>query len=643
MTTASAGVIRTDLPARLDRLPWARFHWRIVFGLGTVWILDGLEVTIVGSVSSRLTEPGSGITLNSADIGVAAAAYVAGACLGALLFGQLTDRMGRKKLFMVTLAIYLLATVATAFAFAPWYFFLCRFLTGAGIGGEYSAINSAVDELIPARNRGRVDLTINGSFWVGSGIGSLTALLLLDESLFARDVGWRIAFGLGFVIGLGILLVRRELPESPRWLFLHGRLEEAKRIVEDIERQVVAQTGRPLPKPEYEITVRLRETVRYRELVKIAFRRYPNRAILGLTLFIGQAFLYNAVVFDLGTLLSGFFGVSSSTVSYYLVLFAAANFCGPLLLGRLFDTVGRIPMISGTYLGSAVVVVVLAVLLRNGTLTTMSFMALLIAAFFLASAGASSAYLTVSEVFPLEIRGLAIALFYAVGTAVGGITGPLLFGNMIHSGDRRLVAVGFFIGAAAMALGGLAELVLGVRAEGQPLENIATPLTAEEEAADPIDRDAIRAARDVGQPSGPDGARGSGSGAAEARAARIGERDRRGRHPRFGPGSAFYSPSQIGSAGTTSRWSSASAEALDREIEVLSRAVERHGPMRREVLIGYLRARDWGPGRFAVAMRYAREEGRVHATPAGSYGGPAGSPGRTPSDRANPRSTPPVG
>jgi hypothetical protein len=303
-------------------------------------------------------------------------------------------------------------------------------------------------------------------------------------------------------------------------------------------------------------------------------------------------------------------------------------------------------MISGTYLGSAVVVVVLAVLLRDGILTTASFIALLVAAFFLASAGASSAYLTVSEVFPLEIRGLAIALFYAVGTAVGGITGPLLFGNMIHSGDRRLVAVGFLVGAAAMALGGIAELVLGVRAEGRPLENIATPLTAEEEAADPVDRAAIRAARDIGRPGGPDGALGSRSGGTEARDGRIGERarhDRLNRRPWLGPGVAFYSPSQIGTAGTTSRWSTASAQALDREIEVLSRAVERHGPLRREVLIGYLGARDWGPGRFAVALRYALEEGRVRTISTGSYGGPVGSPGRAPSERAKPSSAPPVG
>jgi MFS family permease len=602
MSTAKAETIRTDIPARLDRLPWSRFHWRIVIGLGAVWILDGLEVTIVGAVSSRMIEPGSGITLNAADIGIAAAVYVAGACLGALFFGQLTDRLGRKRLFMITLALYLVATVLTAFAFAPWYFFLCRFFTGAGIGGEYSAINSAVDELIPARNRGAVDLAINGSFWAGSGVGSLAALLLLNEAIFPADMGWRLAFGLGFVIGLGILVVRRHVPESPRWLFLHGRVDEAERIVDEIEREVKAQTGAVLPPPRYEISIRLRDTVRYRDLVKIAFQRYPNRAILGLTLFIGQAFLYNAVVFDLGTLLTGFFGVSSSTVPYYMVLFAVSNFLGPLLLGRLFDTVGRIPMISGTYLGSAALVVVLGILLRGGDMTTTAFMALLMAAFFLASAGASSAYLTVSEVFPMEIRGLAIALFYAVGTAVGGITGPLFFGNVIHSGDVGLVALGFFVGAGAMALGGIAELALGVRAEGQSLENTATPLTAEEaEESESTEADAVGKADPV--------ARGT-----------PGKRRDAG-PPRLGPGSAFYSPGQIGTAGTTSRWAAASDEACAWEIEVIVRSVDRHGPIKREALEAYIGGRFWGPGRFSSALRRAVAGGRVRRVSRHSYVG----------------------
>jgi MFS family permease len=479
-TAASGRVISTQVPARLDRLPWSRFHWRIVIGLGTVWILDGLEVTIVGAIAPRLTEAGSGIGLNPAQIGTAAAIYVAGACTGALLFGQLTDRYGRKRLFMATLLLYLMATVATAFATEAWYFYLCRFLTGAGIGGEYAAINSAIDELIPARNRGQVDLAINGSYWVGSAIGGLAALLLLDTSLFDRDVGWRLAFAAGAILGLGILLVRRHVPESPRWLFIHGREDEAERIVDQIEAKVRAETGHDLPEPGESITVRQRDAIPFREIATVTIKRYPRRAILGLSLFIGQAFLYNAVVFDLGTILSEFFDVSSESVPYFITLFAVGNFLGPLLLGRLFDTVGRIPMIAGTYLGSAALVALLGILLLSDSLTTWSFMALILATFFLASAGASSAYLTVSEVFPMETRALAIALFFAVGTAAGGIAGPELFGQFIHSGDTDLVALGFFIGAAAMALGGVAELFFGVRAEQQSLESIARPLTAEE-------------------------------------------------------------------------------------------------------------------------------------------------------------------
>jgi MFS family permease len=473
-----AEVTETDVPARLDRLPWSRFHWRIVVGLGTVWILDGLQVTIVGAIAPRMTEPGSGIELSSAGVGLAGALYVAGACVGALFFGQLTDRYGRKRLFMVTLGLYIVASVATAFAFAPWYFFLFRALTGFAIGGEYSAINTAIDELIPARNRGAVDIAINGSFWVGAGIGAIAALVFLDESVFAAGVGWRLAFGIGAVLAFAILLVRRNVPESPRWLFIHGRPEEAERIVDEIEAQVRAQVGHELPPPGFKIAVHPRDAIPFREIASVAFGRYPKRALLGVALFVGQAFLYNAVTFDLGTILHGFFDVSSSAVPWFMVAFAASNFLGPLLLGRLFDTVGRIPMIAGTYLSAAAVVAVLAFLLRGGGLTTWSFMALVLGGFFFASAGASAAYLTVSEIFPMETRALAIALFYAVGTAIGGVSGPLLFGQFIHSGNPEQVATGFFIGAGAMALGAVAELLFGVRAERRALEAIAEPLSS---------------------------------------------------------------------------------------------------------------------------------------------------------------------
>ena len=470
--------IATQIPARLDRLPWSRFHWLVVVGLGGVWILDGLQVTMVGNVSSRLTEKGSGIHLTPADIGIAAAFYISGACLGALFFGHLTDRFGRRRLFMVTLSVFLTATVATAFAFSPWYFFLANFFTGSGIGGEYAAINSAIDELIPARVRGRVDLVINGTYWLGSAAGAAGALVLLNTSYFPANIGWRLAFGIGSVIGVFVLLVRRNVPESPRWLFIHGRDQEAERIVGEIEQQVQQETGQPLPelhgKP---LRIRQRQTISFREIARVAFTLYPRRAVLGLALFIGQAFLYNGVTFNLGTLLHGFYGVPSGRVPVFFILWALSNFAGPVALGHLFDTVGRKPMITLSYIGSAVVVVVLAVLFVTRTGGPWTFMAVLAVAFFFASAGGSAAYLTVSEIFPMETRALAIAFFYAVGTAIGGISGPLLFGQLINSGQRGQVVWSFLIGAVVMAVGGLFELWLGVAAERRPLEELALPLT----------------------------------------------------------------------------------------------------------------------------------------------------------------------
>ncbi|GAA2780091.1 MFS transporter [Mycolicibacterium pallens] len=479
---AQTKTITTNVPARLDRLPWSRFHWRVVIGLGSAWVLDGLEVTMVGNVSARLTEPGSGLAITAGQIGIAAAIYVVGACVGALVFGQLTDRFGRKKLFLLTLGLYLAATVATAFSFAPWYFFLTRFLTGAGIGGEYAAVNSAVDELIPARNRGRVDLAINGSYWLGAALGAAGSLVLLNGDWLPLNLGWRLAFGIGATFGLVVLLVRRNVPESPRWLFIHGREEEAERIVDEIERDVVERTGADLHEPDRELTIHQRHTIGFREIAHVAFTRYPKRAVLGLALFVGQAFLYNAVTFNLGTLLNSFYGVSSGIVPAFFIVWAAGNFTGPLILGRLFDTVGRKPMIALSYLGSAAITVVLTAVFVAQTGGLWGFMAVLVVTFFLASSGASAAYLTVSEIFPMETRALAIAFFYAVGTAIGGITGPLLFGQLIGSGERGLVAVAFLIGAVVMAIGGLVELVWGVNAEGRQLEDIAAPLTSADEA-----------------------------------------------------------------------------------------------------------------------------------------------------------------
>jgi MFS family permease len=507
---------------------------------------------------------------------------------------------------MLTLVLYIGATVATAFATEAWMFFLFRFLTGMGIGGEYAAINSAIDELIPARNRGRVDLAINGSFWIGAAVGGLVSLLLLDEAIFARDVGWRIAFASGAILGLGIMLVRRHVPESPRWLFIHGREEEAERIVDLIEAEVREETGgQDLPPADRYIVVRQRDAIPFREIAAVTAKRYPKRAALGLSLFVGQAFLYNAVTFDLGTILNRFFDVGSSDVPYFIVLFALSNFLGPLLLGRYFDTVGRVPMIAGTYIGSAVIVTVLALLLRNGSLDTWSFMALVLATFFLASAGASSAYLTVSEIFPMETRALAIALFYAVGTAVGGISGPYLFGQFIHSGNAEQVATGFLIGAGAMLLGGIAELLWGVRAEQKALEDIATPLTAEE--------------IDSGPPEVPEAERAADALLRE----RIDRRraDDRARRLRLGPGygGTYYSPGMLGTAGATGRQRNAGDRELDRELDVLERVLAEHGELGRDELARRLDARRWGPGRYRSALRCAMREGRVESGPGRTY------------------------
>jgi MFS family permease len=480
-TAAGAGEeIETKVPARLDRLPWSRFHWMVIIGLGTVWILDGLEVTIIGSIGDRLTEAGSGITLDASQIGSAAAFYVAGACVGALVFGQLTDRFGRKKLFLVTLGLYIVATVATGLSWTAWYFFACRFLTGMGIGGEYAAINSAIDELIPARVRGRVDLIINGSYWVGASVGALLTVPLLNTSIFAMDFGWRLAFLIGAVLGVGILIVRSHVPESPRWLFIHGRNDEAEEIVGEIEDEVREETGKELEEvpDDAKLTIHQRATIPFREIAAVAFRKYPKRTVLGLSLFVGQAFLYNAVTFDLGTILGEFFGIGSGQVPLYIALFGASNFIGPLTLGRLFDTVGRKVMISLCYLTSAALTAVLGIVLLSTTPSTWAFMLFVLAIFYFASSGASAAYLTVSEIFPMESRALSIAFFYAVGTGLGGIIGPLLFGELINTGELEKVALGFLLGAVVMAIGGVAEIFFGIDAEGKTLESIAQPLSA---------------------------------------------------------------------------------------------------------------------------------------------------------------------
>jgi MFS family permease len=459
----------------MDRLPWAHWHWMIVIGLGTVWILDGLEVTIVGSMSTALQSKSQGLGLSGFEIGSAGSIYVAGACIGALFFGQLTDRFGRKKLFMITLGVYTVATVLTAFAPNPLWYFSARFLTGLGIGGEYAAINSAIDELIPARYRGRIDISINGSFWVGATAGALLTIPLLDPTVIDQSYGWRLAFGLGTILALGVLLVRRNVPESPRWLFIHGREDEAEEIVRDIEQTVTAESGKDLPSVSDSITIRQRKTISLPLIAKTVFTLYPRRTILCLSLFIGQAFLYNAFFFTYGTSLTTFLGVGQT--GYYIAVFAVSNFLGALLLGSLFDTVGRVKMITGTYVLSGALLLVTGLFLSSFSAVTLTLMGCII--FFFASAGASAAYLTASEVFPMETRALCIAFFYAVGTAAGGISGPLYFGHLIDAAkDITDIAPGYYIGGALMVAGGIVEAFLGVKAEGQSLESIAKPLTA---------------------------------------------------------------------------------------------------------------------------------------------------------------------
>ncbi len=474
------GTITTDIPSRMDRLPWSRWHWLIVAGLGAVWILDGLEVTIVGSMSAALEPEGTGLGLSTSDVGLAGALYVAGACIGALFFGQLTDRFGRKKLFMITLAVYTIATVLTAFSMNPMWYFACRFLTGAGIGGEYAAINSAIDELIPAKYRGRVDIAINGSFWVGAGAGAVLTIPLLDPTKVNPEFGWRFAFALGAILAFGVLFVRKYVPESPRWLYIHGREEEGEQIVEDIERKVVEDTGQELPTVSDTITIRQRKTIGLPLIAKTVFTLYPKRTILCLSLFIGQAFLYNAFFFTYGPALETFYGVTQ--VGWYILAFAVSNFLGALLLSQLFDTVGRVKMIAATYIISGLLLLAAAFYLDSFTAVTLTIMGMVI--FFFASAGASAAYLTASEVFPMETRALCIAFFYAIGTAAGGIAGPLYFSKLIENAevtkDITEIVPGYVVGGLLMLAGGIVAIFLGVHAEQKTLEDIARPLTAED-------------------------------------------------------------------------------------------------------------------------------------------------------------------
>ena len=467
--------IETDIPARLDRLSWSRFHTLVVAALGITWILDGLEVTVAGSIAGAL-QASPVLHFTAADIGFVGSAYLAGAVVGAVFFGYLTDRLGRRKLFMVTLGVYLTATALTAASWGLWSFAAFRFFTGAGIGGEYAAINSAIQEFVPARLRGRVDLGVNGSFWVGAALGALGAVVVLKPGVLPADVGWRAAFGIGAVLGLGILGLRRFVPESPRWLMIHDRIDEAEAAVADIERRV----GAPPPEKGGSGGLRLMPVARLSavRMIGAILREYPSRVFLGLSLMTAQAFFYNAIFFSYAIVLKRFYSVPAESIGWHILPFAVGNFLGPLLLGPLFDTVGRRKMIVATYALSGLMLGAVGELFRLQLVDAVTLTLCWSAIFFVASAAASAAYLTVGESFPLEARALMIAFFYAVGTACGGIVSPVLFGALVASGERGAVFLGYLLGAALMIGAAIVAAVYGLDAERQSLESIARPLSA---------------------------------------------------------------------------------------------------------------------------------------------------------------------
>jgi MFS family permease len=470
--------VTTNIPRRLDRLPWARWHWIVVIALGITWILDGFEVTLVGAVAAALTDKQT-LALTTSQASLAGSAYLAGAVGGALFFGYLTDRLGRKVLFMVTLGVYLAFTVATAFSWNLWSFLLFRILAGSGIGGEYAAINSAIDELIPARVRGRVALAINGSWWVGTALAAGASYPMLHY--LSKNVGWRVGFGIGALLALGIIVLRRGIPESPRWLLTHGRHEEAERVVQQIEETVREQTGE-LPEPEDKpMEVEQRGHIGFVAIARYVVENYPGRGVLGLSLMIGQAFLYNAVFFTYTLVLNKFFHVSKDAAGLFLIPFAVGNVPGPLLLGPLFDSVGRRVMISTTYITSGALLIVTGLLFTHDLLGATTMTVCWSVIFFFASAGASAAYRTVSELFPMEARAMAIALFYSAGTGCA-IGAPYLFGSLIASADRTHVFWGYLLGAVLMIAAGVIAILLAVNAERRSLEDIAKPLTVRRRA-----------------------------------------------------------------------------------------------------------------------------------------------------------------
>jgi MFS family permease len=473
--------IESRVPARLDRLPWSRWHWLIVVALGATWILDGLEVTLAGALGGILTRRET-LGLTDAQVGASATCYLAGAVIGALLFGYATDRLGRKKLFFVTVGVYLTATALTALSwnFASYAFF--RALTGAGIGGEYAAINSAIDELIPARVRGRVDLMINGSYWIGAAVGAAATLVLLDPRYLPTWLGWRFAFGIGAILGLLVMFVRQWVPESPRWLMIHGRNDEAEKIVDEVERKVKASNPtavvdhRDSDAPP--IRIHTRTHTPWREIWNTIVHEHRRRSFLGFVLMLTQAFFYNSIFFTYALVLVRFYGVPEQRVGGYLLPFALGNALGPFVIGHLFDTIGRKTMIAATYAISGVLLAFTGWLFYKGILTAETQTLAWTIIFFIASAAASSAYLTVSEIFPLEVRAFAIAIFYSIGTLAGGVFAPWLFGWIIGTGSSGALFGGYLLAAVLMIIGAIVETWLGVPAERRSLEDVAAPLSS---------------------------------------------------------------------------------------------------------------------------------------------------------------------
>ena len=474
----SSVLVETSIPARLDRLRWGRFHTLVVVALGITWILDGLEVTLAGAISPALKESHR-LHFSNADVGLVSSAYVAGAVVGAMFFGWLTDRLGRKRLFFMTLAVYLVATAATAFSWNLWSFALFRIFTGAGIGGEYTAINSAIQELVPARYRGWTDLVINGSFWIGAALGAAGSIVLLNPAVLPPDLGWRVAFLIGAGLGIVIFLMRFWLPESPRWLATHGRVEEAEAILDHIESEFCARDPRfALDETLPVIRLRTRRFTPLAEVAKTLFRVERRRTLVGLSLMAAQAFFYNAIFFTYALVLTDFYGIRADHVGWYLLPFAVGNFLGPVFLGRLFDTIGRRAMIAATYALSGLLLAVAGYFFAIGVLSATGQTIAWMMIFFFASTAASSAYLTVSETFPLEVRALAIAFFYAVGTGITGVAGPWMFGALIDTGSRWSVYSGYLLGSALMIVAALIAARFCVAAERKPLETVARPLAA---------------------------------------------------------------------------------------------------------------------------------------------------------------------